>query len=68
MTEQKKPLVLLILDGFGYSDDVKHNAIKNADAPVWQSLWNNNPKTLIHTSGMALVYPRVRWVIPKWVI
>ena len=57
MTEQKKPLVLLILDGFGYSDDEKHNAIKNADAPVWQSLWNNNPKTLIHTSGMAVGLP-----------
>ena len=50
MTEQKKPLVLLILDGFGYSDDEKHNAIKNADAPVWQSLWDNNPKTL--TEGL----------------
>ena len=57
MTEQKKPLVLLILDGFGYSDDEKHNAIKNAQAPVWQSLWNNNPKTLIHTSGMAVGLP-----------
>ena len=68
MTEQKKPLVLLILDGFGYSDDEKHNAIKNADAPVWQSLWNNNPKTLIHTSGMAVGLLTDRWVTPKWVI
>ncbi len=57
MTEQKKPLVLLILDGFGYSDETKHNAIKNAKAPVWQSLWENNPKTLIHTSGMAVGLP-----------
>jgi len=37
MTEQHKPLILLILDGFGYSDIKTHNAISNADAPVWQA-------------------------------
>ena len=57
MTEQHKPLVLLILDGFGYSDIKTHNAISNADAPVWQALWQERPKTLIHTSGMAVGLP-----------
>jgi len=28
MTEQKKPLVLLILDGFGYSDDENTTRLK----------------------------------------
>ena len=50
MTEQHKPLILLILDGFGYSDITTHNAISNADAPVWQALWQERPKTLIPTS------------------
>ena len=57
MTTEKSPLVLLILDGFGYSDDPKYNAIASANAPVWEKLWGNNPKTLIHTSGLAVGLP-----------
>jgi 2,3-bisphosphoglycerate-independent phosphoglycerate mutase len=57
MTTEKSPLVLLILDGFGYSDDPKYNAIAGAKAPVWDKLWSNNPKTLIHTSGLAVGLP-----------
>ena len=36
---RKKPLVLLILDGFGYREEVQHNAIQNAHTPVWDELW-----------------------------
>jgi 2,3-bisphosphoglycerate-independent phosphoglycerate mutase len=57
MSTAKSPLVLLILDGFGYSGEAKHNAIATANAPVWQTLWSQNPKTLIHTSGMAVGLP-----------
>ncbi len=57
MTEVKKPVVLLVLDGFGYSEIAKYNAIANANAPVWQDLWQNAPHTLIATSGMAVGLP-----------
>ena len=57
MTSQKKPVVLLVLDGFGYSDELEHNAIANANAPTWAKLWANNPKTLIATSGLAVGLP-----------
>jgi 2,3-bisphosphoglycerate-independent phosphoglycerate mutase len=57
MSIEKSPLVLLILDGFGYSDDAKYNAVATAKAPVWEKLWNHNPKTLIHTSGLAVGLP-----------
>ena len=57
MTASKKPLLLLVLDGFGYRDDNQYNAIQNANSPVWDELWNNNPRTLIHTSGMAVGLP-----------
>lgn len=57
MNTVKSPLVLLILDGFGYSDNTKYNAISSAVAPTWQKLWDNNPKTLIHTSGLAVGLP-----------
>jgi 2,3-bisphosphoglycerate-independent phosphoglycerate mutase len=53
----KRPLVLLILDGFGHSDNPEHNAIHAANSPVWDKLWATRPKTLIHTSGMAVGLP-----------
>ena len=53
----KKPLVLLILDGWGHSDATEHNAIYSAQTPVWDKLWANAPRTLIHTSGMAVGLP-----------
>jgi 2,3-bisphosphoglycerate-independent phosphoglycerate mutase len=57
MTEAKKPLVLLVLDGFGYSGETKYNAIAAAHSPVWDKLWQTAPKTLIDTSGMAVGLP-----------
>jgi len=53
----KKPTVLLILDGFGYSEKTKYNAIYAANTPVFDKLWANNPKSLIETSGMAVGLP-----------
>jgi 2,3-bisphosphoglycerate-independent phosphoglycerate mutase len=53
----KKPVVLLILDGYGYSQKTKYNAIAAAHKPVFDKLWANNPKSLIETSGMAVGLP-----------
>ena len=57
MSSKKSPKVLIIVDGFGYSDSGKYNAISAANAPYWRNLWANNPKTLISTSGMAVGLP-----------
>ncbi|WP_346838030.1 2,3-bisphosphoglycerate-independent phosphoglycerate mutase [Microbulbifer sp. SAOS-129_SWC] len=56
-TPHKRPLVLLILDGFGHSDNSEHNAIRAAKSPVWDQLWSTRPHTLIQTSGMAVGLP-----------
>lgn len=57
MTDVKRPVTLIILDGFGYSDITKHNAIANANAPTWKKVWETCPKTTIGTSGMAVGLP-----------
>ncbi len=57
MTDVKKPLLLLVLDGFGYSEDPQYNAIASANTPVWDKAWRECPHTLIHTSGMAVGLP-----------
>lgn len=53
----KKPIALIILDGFGYSTTSASNAIEKADKPVWDSLWKNYPHSLIQTSGLAVGLP-----------
>ncbi|WP_053980229.1 2,3-bisphosphoglycerate-independent phosphoglycerate mutase [Marinagarivorans algicola] len=53
----KKPLVLLILDGFGYSEVSKYNAIANANTPVWNDVCATSPYTTIATSGLAVGLP-----------
>ncbi len=50
-------MVLLIMDGWGYSESSRHNAIAAADTPVWDRLWNEYPHTLIRTSGAAVGLP-----------
>lgn len=57
MQQLVKPLVLIILDGWGYSDDTVYNAIYSAKTPVWETLWSEYPRTLIHASGTNVGLP-----------
>ena len=51
------PLVLCILDGWGYRHDDAHNAIRAADTPVMDALWHAYPHTLIEASGADVGLP-----------
>lgn len=51
------PVVLIILDGWGYREEKEGNAIATAKTPVMDSLWAAYPTTLIHTSGRAVGLP-----------
>jgi 2,3-bisphosphoglycerate-independent phosphoglycerate mutase len=57
MMERPKPVALIILDGWGYSEDTEANAIVNARTPVWDRLWREHPHTLINTSGASVGLP-----------
>ncbi len=52
-----KPVVLLILDGWGYREDPADNALALADLPHWRRLWAQRPHTLIHTEGRHVGLP-----------
>ena len=52
-----KPVVLLILDGWGYREDPRDNALALADIPNWRRLWAERPHTLIHTEGRHVGLP-----------
>jgi 2,3-bisphosphoglycerate-independent phosphoglycerate mutase len=52
-----KPVVLLILDGWGHRDDPADNALAQAQLPNWRRLWSGSPHTLIHTEGRHVGLP-----------
>ena len=57
MAHDKKPLVLMILDGWGYRDSAPDNAITAANTPVMDRLWNEYPHCLVDGSGGAVGLP-----------
>lgn len=57
MSNRPKPLILLILDGFGHREETEHNAIAKAKTPCWDNLQKNNPVTLLDCAGDAVGLP-----------
>jgi len=51
MAKRPKPIVLTVLDGWGYSPETKGNAIFLARKSNYDALLAKFPSTLIHTSG-----------------
>jgi 2,3-bisphosphoglycerate-independent phosphoglycerate mutase len=51
------PVVLVILDGWGYREATEGNAVATANKPVMDSLWEAYPRTLIRTSGKEVGLP-----------
>ena len=54
---RQKPLVLTILDGWGYSSLVEANAIALAHKPTYDHLLQTFPHTLVQTSGPYVGLP-----------
>ncbi|GHD34213.1 2,3-bisphosphoglycerate-independent phosphoglycerate mutase [Halioglobus pacificus] len=53
----KKTTVLIVLDGWGYREESRDNAIANGKTPVWDRLWRDNPHTLVSGSGLDVGLP-----------
>ena len=54
---QKKPVVLTILDGWGYRPQIENNAIALARKPVYDKLLQEYPNTLLHASDHFVGLP-----------
>ncbi len=57
MIKRPKPIVLTVLDGWGYRAETKGNAIALARKPHYDRLLADYPNTLIQTSGPAVGLP-----------
>ncbi len=54
---QKRPVALIIMDGWGHSESSESNAIMAAETPVFDNLWKTCPHTLISGSGEDVGLP-----------
>ncbi len=57
MKNQRRPVVLCILDGWGYRAASADNGIALAETPVYDQLLANEPHALLQTSGQAVGLP-----------
>lgn len=57
-SQRKRPLILMILDGWGYSEEKEGNAIAASKTPVFTKLWENCPKALLSASGLDVGLPQ----------
>lgn len=60
MPDAPRPVVLLILDGFGHQIEKKHNAIAQANTPCWDRLQRNYASTLLDCSGKSVGLPNAQ--------
>lgn len=52
-----KQTVLIVLDGWGYREDTKHNAVSSAKKPFFDHIWKEYPHTLLEASGLDVGLP-----------
>jgi hypothetical protein len=55
--EQRTPVGLIVLDGWGFRPGRVGNAIELGETPTWHRLWSRAPRTLLHASGLPVGLP-----------
>ena len=55
--KHRRPVVLVVLDGWGHREEQDGNAIAMAATPTWERLWKRAPRTLLDASGLAVGLP-----------
>ena len=57
-TKRPRPVVLCVLDGWGYREETADNAIALGDTPVWDRLWSAEPTGFLEASEEEVGLPR----------
>jgi len=53
----KKPVMLMILDGFGLSNNIEGNAVFSANKPNYDAIIKKYPHTKLNASGLEVGLP-----------
>jgi 2,3-bisphosphoglycerate-independent phosphoglycerate mutase len=57
MPDAPRPVMLVILDGFGWRAETADNAVAQARKPVFDRLWATCPRAFLRTSGLDVGLP-----------
>ena len=52
-----RPVMLVILDGWGWREDPADNAVRQARTPAFDALWSSCPHAFLRTSGADVGLP-----------
>jgi 2,3-bisphosphoglycerate-independent phosphoglycerate mutase len=56
--QQRRPVMLVILDGFGWREEAADNAVRQAKTPIFDRLWKTGPHGFLRTSGEDVGLPQ----------
>ncbi len=59
MTERQaiRPVMLVVLDGWGWREEAADNAVRQASTPNFDRLWQTSPHAFLRTSGLDVGLP-----------
>src|SRR5690348_1824750 len=55
--QQRRPVMLVVLDGWGWREEAADNAVRQARTPTFDRLWASCPHALLRTSGADVGLP-----------
>ena len=53
----RSPVMLVVLDGWGWREEKEDNAIRQAKTPTFDRLWEAGPRAFLRTSGRDVGLP-----------
>jgi len=56
--QQRRPIMLVVLDGWGWREEAADNAVRQARTPAFDRLWASCPHALLRTSGEDVGLPK----------
>jgi len=55
--QERRPVMLVVLDGWGWREEVADNAVRQARTPAFDRLWAGSPHAFLATSGRDVGLP-----------
>src|SRR5262245_3405101 len=55
--QKRRPVMLVVLDGWGWREETADNAVRLARTPTFDRLWTAGPRAFLRTSGRDVGLP-----------
>jgi 2,3-bisphosphoglycerate-independent phosphoglycerate mutase len=55
--QKRRPVMLVVLDGWGWREETADNAVRQAKTPTFDRLWDAGPRAFLRTSGRDVGLP-----------